>query len=281
VRRPLAALLFLAAAAGAGCQTGFDEEKETVRPLRVAHAMGETKVPGQARRPLALTAGGLDAVVALGVRPASAALPGGRLPDYLRAAGLGVAVVPPLTAAALWQARALDPDVILGSRAGQGRLYDRLSDVAPTVMSEGGPDADWKLDLRLFGEALGRTNPVERLLIGWDRRAARARRELRRRAPGRTVAVVRPGRDGLQVAGARSFAGMVLTDAGVAGRLRDRAWSRWDGHRPREGIVLAAGVPSGRRPDGAMPVDARLWLAGDGVLAARAALADVERALAR
>jgi iron complex transport system substrate-binding protein len=281
VRRPVAALLILAAAAGAGCQTGFDEEKETVRPLKVGHAMGETKVPGQARRPLALTAGGLDAVAALGVRPASAALPGGRLPAYVRAAGRGVAVVPPLTAATLWQARALDPDVILGSRAGQGRLYDGLSDVAPTVMSEGGPDADWKLDLRLFGEALGRTNPAERLLIGWDRRAARAREALRRGAPGRTVAVVRAGRRGLQVAGARSFAGMILTDAGVAGRLRDRAWSRWDGRRPRDGIVLAAGVPSGRRPAGARPVDARLWLAGDGVLAARAALADVERASAR
>jgi hypothetical protein len=74
---------------------------------------------------------------------------------------------------------------------------------------------------------------------------------------------------------------MVLADAGVAGRLRDRAWSRWDGRRPRDGVVLAAGVPAGSRPAGAMPVDARLWLAGDGVLAARAALADAERALER
>jgi iron complex transport system substrate-binding protein len=282
VRRPLAALLLLLAApAAAGCQTGFDQEKETVRPLKVAHAMGETKVPGQAQRPLDLTAGAADATLALGVRPIGVALAGARLPAYLRGPGRGVSTLPPPTAATLWQARALDPDVILGSRAGQGRLYEPLGDVAPTVMSEGGPDADWKLDLRLFGEALGRTNAAERLLIGWDRRSARARAELQSRAPDRRVVVLRAGRGGLQAAGARSFAGMVLADAGVAGDLPDRAWTRWDGRLPPGGAVLAAGVPPARRPSGAVPVDGSLWLAGDGVLAARAALADLERVLLR
>ena len=42
-----------------GCQeSGFDESRETQRPLKVQHAMDEltgTKVPGQAERPLTLT----------------------------------------------------------------------------------------------------------------------------------------------------------------------------------------------------------------------------------
>ena len=40
-------------------------------------------------------------------------------------------------------------------------------------MSEGD---DWKLNLRLHGEALGRTNDAEKLLIDWDNRAARVRK---------------------------------------------------------------------------------------------------------
>ena len=60
----------------AGCGSGFDEERETAKPLKVAHAVGESKVPGQAERPLALTDGALDAILALRDRPVAALLPG-------------------------------------------------------------------------------------------------------------------------------------------------------------------------------------------------------------
>ena len=85
--RPLLALLAAAmAVAIAGCQeSGFDESKETVRPLKVQHVLGETKVPGQAEHPMTLTLDSLDDTLALRVRPARAAVPGARLPAYLRA----------------------------------------------------------------------------------------------------------------------------------------------------------------------------------------------------
>ena len=71
-----------------GCQeSGFDESKETSKPLKVQHALGETKVPGQAEEPLTLTVDTLDDTLALDVRPARAAVPGAKLPGYLRAAG--------------------------------------------------------------------------------------------------------------------------------------------------------------------------------------------------
>ena len=43
-------------------------------------------------------------------------------------------------------------------------------------MLGGVPLSEWKSDVRFFGEALGRSRGGERLLIDWDRRAARARR---------------------------------------------------------------------------------------------------------
>ena len=54
VHRRVPLLLLALAAALGGCQeSGFDESKETARPLKVQHALGDiggTKVPGQATR---------------------------------------------------------------------------------------------------------------------------------------------------------------------------------------------------------------------------------------
>ena len=163
-------------AALAGCQeSGFDESRETQRPLKVQHALDPltgTKVPGVAERPMTLSADTLGDALALGVKPVRAALPGGRVPDYLRSDAQGVEVVPPLTKLDLAATEAAEPDVILGTKEADGDLYDSLKRIAPTVMSEGD---NWKLNLRLHGEALGRTNDAEKLLIDWDNRAAKVR----------------------------------------------------------------------------------------------------------
>jgi ABC-type Fe3+-hydroxamate transport system substrate-binding protein len=244
--RVLIALAVLAALAG--CQeSGFDESKETQRPLKVQHALNPltgTKVPGVAKRPMTLSSDTLGDTLALGVKPVRAALPGGRLPDYLRSAARGVEVVPPLTKLDLAATEAADPDLILGTKEGDGGLYDRLSRIAPTVMSEGD---DWKLNLRLHGEALGRTNDAEKLLIDWDDRVARLRDAIGDRKV--SLLLIRPN-DAPASPGPVGEA--ILADLGIRPRAHGRALLR---------------IETG--PE---------WSSG-GLLAARAALADVEQAL--
>jgi iron complex transport system substrate-binding protein len=224
-----------------GCQeSGFDESRETQRPLKVQHALNPltgTKVPGVAKRPMTLTADTLGDTLALGVRPIRAALPDGRLPDYLRGQARGVEVVPALTKLDLPATEAVDPDVILGTKEGQEQLYDGLSRIAPTVMSEGD---NWKLNLRLHGEALGRTNDAEKLLIDWDRRVA----EVKDAIGTRNVAV--------GLADANSFAESILADLGLE---------------------------SGGEDDEVIRLDAGPEWSGGGLLAARAALAELARRL--
>jgi iron complex transport system substrate-binding protein len=300
------ATVLVAASLAAGCQeSGFDESKETARPLKVQHIEADlagTKVPGKAERPLTLNPDALGDTLALGVRPVRAALPGARVPAYMRAEAAGIKVVPPVTRLDLAAVKAANPDVILGSSEGQGRLYRRLNKIAPTVMSDGG-GAAWELTVRLHGEALGRTNDAERLLIGWDRRVAALGKTLGEQAEETEVSVVLVTRDGLLMAGGESFPGRVLSDVGLA-----RPTSQ-DGVREFEtvaseqipaldgDVILLAVAPGAEerfarlrqnplwnrlravRAGSVERVDAGTWWSGGGILAARAALEDLERIL--
>jgi iron complex transport system substrate-binding protein len=232
----------------AGCQeSGFDESKETQRPLKVQHVLDPltgTKVPGQAERPMTLTPDALGDTLALKVKPVRAALPGARLPGYLRGPAQGVELVAPLTKLDLPATEAAAPDLILGSKEAQGRLYDDLKKIAPTVMSDGD---DWKLTLRLHGEALGRTNEAEELLIDWDNRLAKVKDAI----GGRKLSVVLTGPNDAPVKPGPVGA-MVLADLGI---------------RRGSGGTKVLRMHAG--PE---------W-AGGGLLAARAVLADVDAAL--
>jgi iron complex transport system substrate-binding protein len=302
----LAAACLAAATLALGCQeSGFDESKETARPLKVQHIdadLAGTKVPGQAERPATLTPDALSDTLALGLRPVAAALPGAQVPAYMRDQAAGIEILPAVRRDGLGAIRAAEPDVILGSHELQGPLYPGLSKIAPTVMSDGG-GASWELSVRLHGEALGRTNDAERLLIDWDRRVAGLRSRLGDNAPDTAVSVVLVGREGTLMAGADSFPGRVLSDVGLS-----RPPSQ-DGPRESEtvapdqiaaldGRVILLSVAPGaeerlaeleRDPrwkrlravrSGAVErVEAGTWWSGGGILAARAALADLDRIL--
>ena len=277
----LAVLVAAAAVSVLGCQeSGFDESKETVRPLKVQHVLGETKVPGQAKDPVTLTADSLDDTLALRVHPARAALPGARLPAYLRAPGRGVSLMKPVTRADLAAVEAAHPDLIIGAagtdgRSGQGYLYERLSRIAPTVMIALG-GGQWKLNVRQVGEALGRTNDAEQLLIDYDHEAALARKAIRVARSGGAgtkprVAVALATANGVRFAKGDSFAGTILADAGVK-----QVHTAADAD-----VTLVARAPGATSRVGgrAVSVDGALWWGPGGVSAGKAALKDVARAL--
>jgi iron complex transport system substrate-binding protein len=237
--------------------------------LKVQHILGETKVPGQAEQPMTLTIDTLDDTLALGVRPVVAVVPGDRLPGYLRGPAAGVETIRPVAAGELRPVRRARPDLIVGR---QGALFEGLSLIAPTVIVEPG-SGRWKLNLRLMGEALGRTNDAEGLLTDYDRRVAAVRRVVQGRP---RVALVRAVEDGWLFAPRDSFAGTILADVGVRHVSSFR----------RADIVLLAqpmselirlGLP------GVTPEDVELatWWGPGGVIEARAALADLHEILRR
>ena len=226
----------LCAAALTGCQeSGFDEAKETARPLKVQHLLGESKVPGQAQAPATLGVETLDATLALDVDPAAARVPGAKLPSYMRSEARGVRL---LEQGALPPA---DADLIIASAPQSRRQFAELSRLAPTVViDQGGPQ--WKLNVRLVGEALGRTNDAEALLSDYDERLARVRDSL-------------------------------PDDARVAGDFADDSFAA--------AVIADAGVELVPRAQADATLTASVWSAPGGALAARAALTDLQRVLAK
>jgi iron complex transport system substrate-binding protein len=247
--RILIALALVAALAG--CQeSGFDESKETQRPLKVQDAMNPlngTKVPGQAEHPATLSHDTLGDTLALHVKPVVAVIGNLRVPPYLRRAIRGIKIIRSSNLAAIEQAA---PDVILGTKELDAEKYPDLMKIAPTILSEG---SDWKLNLRLHGEGLGRTNDAEKLLIDWDNRVARVKRMI---GDQKITAVVgaHPGVAEFDL-DPESPAGSTLADVGIKPyRL---------GHRSDRVIHIVGGQE---------------WVDG-GVLAARARLEDIAHAL--
>lgn len=241
----------------AGCGEGPPQtpQQETRQPLKVQHALGETKVPGRARRPVTLATGELEDAIALGVRPAGAAVSSGRgpgFPLFLGYRASGIAEVGTVARPDLRRIAAVDPDVILGVKPPQEEIYRRLRHIAPTVIADA--TVNWKPNLRQDGEALGRTDDAEAMLSDYDRRALRTRRALRGGGLGagslaaRLPPEVRPYLS-------RPFIVSILEDVGLPHpRARPRAGRR------------------GRYDE---------WSLGEGVIAARLVLRDLDRWVAR
>ena len=304
MRRATLLLLGILTAAAAGCQeSGFDESRETARPLKVQHAGDpprESKVPGQAERPAALTEDALGDAIALGLRPVLAAVPGGRAPNYVANRLQGVRLIegssPSVDLEALLAA---GPDVILGSEERHDGIYRSLVKVAPTVLTPG-TSGDWKRGVRLHGEALGRVNDAEALLVDWDRRVAAVRDALGTAAATPSVSVVLVEPEGLRAAGKNSFAGTVLADVRL-GRPTEQEESTEPSFAVDAGelgsleadVILLSVAPGaaakarrvqsqtawrslGGRVERADPA---IWWGPGGILAGRAALADLQRIL--
>jgi iron complex transport system substrate-binding protein len=204
----------LAALLIGGCEVAPTHPKGSA--LKVDHANGETLVPHNPDRVVVLEPEALDDTLAFGVKPyaATSATSDNRLPRYLSSRTRGVRVLGPAWDLDLRRLSRIDPDLILGSRARDGSAYKRLKEIAPTVNTIR-PGGDWKLNMRLYGEALQRPDVPEHLLKDYDTRMVRLRRRLH--APYRTqVSVVRTAPAGVRAYPRFSFAGTILADAGFS-----------------------------------------------------------------
>lgn len=140
----------------------------------VKHAMGVTDVPENPQRIVVLTNEGTEAVLALGLKPVGAVRSWTGSPWYKHIAGKmeGVEVVGEESAINLELIAGLQPDLILGNKTRQEKIYDQLSAIAPTVMSER-LRGDWKVNFALYADALGKKAESDVQLKAFDDKATK------------------------------------------------------------------------------------------------------------
>jgi iron complex transport system substrate-binding protein len=304
MRRALALACLLAPLLAACGGKGSSQTTQTTRqavpkgqyghPIKIQHAAGETFVPGRARKVITLTPGALDTSLALGVKPVGTA---GPVPAYLTRRARGIPLVGSVNRPNLRRIKTLDSELILGHNRLQGRFFEQLQPIAPTVLAPiprvgPGTPRQWKLDFRLDAESLGRIDQSEALLSRYDALAAAVRRSMGPRTRRLRVAVLEalPGGK-VRLAGLDSFAGAVLVDAGMTGPEPRGVYRTLPPRRLaglRADVVLVSAPKDGsatlrrlRRALHVRVITVRddLWWQGDGLLASVNALGELERDL--
>ena len=190
-------------------------------PRTVDHFRGSTEIPAAPQRIVALDNSFTDAVLLLEaplVGYVDYREPG--LPDYLGTTRDEFAAdaksVGKVSNASLEQIAALQPDLIISAEVRDGKNYEQLSAIAPTIFTETtGPT--WKDNIRLVGKALGKEDLAEQKIGAYEERAAAVGAEINGSASNPVISVVRfAGEPTARLYRTTSFSGIVLADAGLA-----------------------------------------------------------------
>lgn len=182
----------------------------------VKHAMGETEIDGTPQKVVILTNEGTEALLALGVKPVGAVRSWTGDPWYahIKDEMEGVTVVGEESQPNLELIAGLQPDLIIGNKMRQEKVYEQLQTIAPTVVSED-LRGNWMNNFKLYAEALGLTDKGNELLSDFDARIedfkTKAGDQLKE-----TVSVVRFMDGKTRVYHTNTFSGIIFEQLGIA-----------------------------------------------------------------
>lgn len=212
----IAILASLALAACGGGSEGGDgdggggEESST---RTVEHAAGESEVPEDPENVVVLDTAELDSAMTLGTTPVGAveAVEGEGYPDYLEGVD-DIETVGSIEEPNLEKIATLEPDLILSSELRHEQIYDELSEIAPTVLTEttGSP---WRENFELHAEALGKEDEAEQVVSDYESRLEEFKGEVEEPRPEISIVRFIPG--DTRIYQKDSFIGTVLEDAGL------------------------------------------------------------------
>ncbi|HET7627452.1 MAG TPA: iron-siderophore ABC transporter substrate-binding protein [Bacillales bacterium] len=213
--------LFILGACGSGAEqssgenTKSSEEKgQSSGSYTVKHAMGSTTIEGTPERVVILTNEGTEALLAMGVQPVGAVKSwlGNPWYDHIAEQMKGVKVVGTESNVNLEAIAELHPDLIIGNKLRQEKIYDKLSAIAPTVFSET-LKGNWKINFELYAKALNKQEKGEQVMNAFDERIQSIRDRLGDKID-MEVSLVRFLASDIRIYHKDSFAGVILEQIG-------------------------------------------------------------------
>jgi iron complex transport system substrate-binding protein len=212
--------LFLLAACG-GAEEKTTEKKETEKPKEetsytVEHSMGSTTIKGTPERVVILTNEGTEALLAMGVTPVGAvqSFTGDPWYDHIADQLKDTQVVGVESEVNVEAIAALKPDLIIGNKMRQEKIYDQLNAIAPTVFAET-LRGDWKVNFELYAKALNKETEGKEVLDKYEARIADLKEQLGDKL-AMQVSMVRFMAGEVRIYHKDTFSGVILGDLGFA-----------------------------------------------------------------
>lgn len=201
---------------GTSAPSSEEEQKAESGTRTVEHAMEETEVPAQPERVVVLDNGALDNSLALGVKPIGAPTVFLDQPffSYLEDQAEGIQKIGTIDQPSLETIASLNPDVIIGNKDTNEKIYDKLKQIAPTILAPT-IGATWKENLNVVAEALGKTEKAEQLMQDYEDRKQEFQQALGDQLEETTVSILRPRADQVRIYLSQSFSGQIIQDMGL------------------------------------------------------------------
>lgn len=190
-------------------------------PRTISHAMGKTTIESKPKTVAALDSSYVDAALALGVEVVAYTefpVSGDKLPEYIpdsqRDLASNATVVGTLTSPDVEKLYTIKPDLIVSAKVRHKKIYDELSNVAPTIFSKT-TGATWKQNIKLLAKAVDKEKLAAKKITAYEQRATAIGENIRAKlGHSATVSLVRfvEGEPTVRLYSSNSFAGVVLFD---------------------------------------------------------------------
>jgi iron complex transport system substrate-binding protein len=178
----------------------------------VQHAMGESCVPTNPQRIVALSGFAVDTVFSLGFKPVGIVTNTSTLwQDEMQ----GIELLGFDDQFNLEKILALQPDLILSSQWNTEAVYDQLAAIAPTVI-DGTILGEWKTSFMLHATALGKVEEAQQSMARYQQRVQDLQTKMGNQAQQIAISTVRIYPDGFGLYLKNSFAGTILDDIGFS-----------------------------------------------------------------
>ncbi|YAF98126.1 MAG: iron-siderophore ABC transporter substrate-binding protein [Nodularia sp. CChRGM 3473] len=185
----------------------------------VKHLMGETCVPNNPQRIIAASEPALEAALILSFKP-TGTTNYAQQTDYLKQRfESSVSVGLHSGQLSLEKILTIKPDLIFATDSYRTveSMYDRLSQIAPTVIAKwwDGRSIRWKECFQLFAQAFGKTSEAEEIVNAYNQRIAELQQQMGDRLPNTVISIIDIYPDRIRLFGKTNYiSSTILEDIG-------------------------------------------------------------------